>query len=294
MSEGIFDRVEALRQQAVGQFLANDLEQALETFDQALGLADDDEQRELLVINKASTLIALQQAGPEVQQLPQIIMRRRNLRHLYLAAYTLQGKFENERDFKRASLYARIALDAAEEAGEIGWKTQVLIALGNLSVFDSKNEEAIGRYREALELLEVTPANSLRRAAALQNLGYCELLEGDTRAGIDRIHTAIELFIEAGAEGFIPESHIDLCYGYLDLGELDQALHYGELGLARAKDLRQIRNAHFLLGEAAYKTGDLDRAEIHFEHLAKHYPDFPHLKNLLLAIDLRAMVNLKL
>lgn len=57
---------------------------------------------------------------------------------------------------------------------------------------------------------------------------------------------------------------------------------------------RQIRNAHYLLGEVAYTEGDIEAAEHHFDQLAHYYPDFPQLRNLLFAIDLRKIVNFKL
>ena len=78
------------------------------------------------------------------------------------------------------------------------------------------------------------------------------------------------------------------------MGEHAKARFYGEAGLSLASESRQVRNAHYLLGEAAYKSGDTDAAEFHFDELAKFYPQFRNLKNLLFAIDLRGMVNLKL
>ena len=288
-------RAEELRSQAVAKIRANRPDEALPILDEALALAGDDEVlSELIVINKAGALISLERDGAEVQKLPQIIMRRRSPRHLYLAAYHLEAKFENARDFKKAMFYARLALEAAETAEEIGWKSQVLIALGNLCVYDSRPDEAIPHYEDALSLLEETRENALRRAAAIQNIGYCRLLSDGVNEGIELIHRAIALLIEAGADGFLPECHVDLCYGYLELGELEKARHYGERGLADALETRQIRNAHYLLGEIAYKQGDTTTAEFHFEKLAKFYPDFPHLKHVLLALDLRSMVNLKL
>ena len=74
---------------------------------------------------------------------------------------------------------------------------------------------------------------------------------------------------------------------------MDVAAH-GEAGLEGATDARQIRNAHYLLGEVAYKAGDSDLAHFHFDELSKFYPQFRNLKSLLFAIDLRSMVNLKL
>jgi Tfp pilus assembly protein PilF len=90
------------------------------------------------------------------------------------------------------------------------------------------------------------------------------------------------------------EAYVDLCFGYLERGSYAQAQVYGEAALEIAKDPRQIRNAHYLLGEACYKAGDTEGASFHFDQLAQFYPQFRNLKNLLFAIDLRSMVNLKL
>jgi len=90
------------------------------------------------------------------------------------------------------------------------------------------------------------------------------------------------------------DAFADLCYGYLDLEQYEKARGYGETSLELACEPRQVRNAHYLLGEAAYKMGDIDAAEEHFEQLARFYPQFRHLKSLLFAIDLRSMINLKL
>ena len=48
------------------------------------------------------------------------------------------------------------------------------------------------------------------------------------------------------------------------------------------------------MGEAAYKGGNIEAAEAHFDELAKFYPEFRNLKSLLYAIDLRSMVNFRL
>lgn len=294
MTSEVAARVEQLRQQGLAQIKANRNFEAIAFFDAALALCDDEATRELLTLNKAGSLIAAGVDGAEIQELPRILMRRRNERHAYLAAYYLRRKFQNEKDFKRAAFYARITLEAAEKAGERGWQAESLIALGNLSTFDSQNEEAIGHYEAALALLEPEPADGLRRLIALQNLGYCRLLLDRTEEGIALIHRALELMRENGAEAFAAESYIDLCYGYLEQGDLENARLYGERGLEAATGDRQVRNAHFLLGETAYTAGDIATAESHFELLGKFYPDFPHLKDVLFALDLRGMVNLKL
>jgi tetratricopeptide (TPR) repeat protein len=287
-------RAEEIRQAALARVRENAFEDALALFDQALSLADDDEMSELLTINKAYVLIQMETDGPEVQRLPMILMRRRNAKHTFLAAYHLQVKYSLAKDHKRAYNYGRIALEASEQVEDKWWKLGVLNQLGNSCVFDSRIPEAIDHYREVLTVLEGHPDQLVARAFATQNLGYCLVVEGELEQGIETIHAAIELMRAAGAEGYVAEPFIDLCYGYLELGDLDSARKYGEAGLEKATENRQVRNAHYLLGEVAYKQGDSASAEAHFEHLAKFYPDFPQLKNVLLALDLRKMVNLKL
>lgn len=287
-------RIEELRQAGLAKIRANQIEESIVLFDDAIALGPDEELAELLTINKAGALISLEKDSPEVQKLPQIIMRRRNLRHLYLAAYNLQHKFQIEKDFKRAAFYARVALDAAEQSRDLGWKTQVLIALGNLCVFDSRVPEAITYYTDALALLPQTPEHGFRRSFAQQNLGYCLLVDDRIQEGIDLIQSAVVLMKQCGADGYIAESYIDLCFGYLEQGNLEAARYFGQEGLELATEARQVRNARYLLGEVAYKMGDVASAEVHFGELAAFYPDFPHLTDFLLAIDLRSMVNLKL
>ncbi len=287
------NRIEELRQEARARLRRGDYEQALEVYDEALTLAEDDETRELITINKADAMIALERTGPEVLALPRVIMRRTNPRHVYLAAYALQYKHRLENDLKRALFYGQLALRTAEEAGEPSWRRIVLLELGNIYELDSQIEQAIDCFNESLAITEESPLQEkdLSHSYALENLGYCLLLQGKTREGLKRVHEALELLHDPIGRA---EAYIDLCYGYLECREYDKALFYGQAGLEIAKDPRQTRNAHYLLGEACYKSGDTDGADFHFTELAKFYPQFRNLKNLLYAIDLRSMVNLKL
>ena len=94
-----------------------------------------------------------------------------------------------------------------------------------------------------------------------------------------------------------PSSPTIVSVGYSWSEPLEQyatARTLGEKGLECAGEPRQVRNAHYLLGEACYKAGDIDAAEYHFSELSRYYPQFRNLKSLLFAIDLRSMINLKL
>jgi tetratricopeptide (TPR) repeat protein len=286
------DRIEELRQRGLACVRENRLDEALALYDEALTLSDDDEISELIRINKADALISLERGGPEVLELPRVIMRRRNPRHVFLAAYALQYKNRLENELKRALFYGELALGAAAETGDLLYQRAALVDLGNVYEMDSQIDKAVDCFVRALEMIDAAdPAQHLSLGYTLENLGYCRLLQGDTDTGITTIHRALEYLHDPLGLG---EAYIDLCYGYLEQENLDKAAFYGEAGLEVAADQRQIRNAHYLLGEVAHKAGDTDKAHYHFDELAKFYPQFRNLKSLLFAIDLRSMVNLKL
>lgn len=288
------ERIEELRQSALARVRAGEYEEALGLYDEALALAEDEDVRELITINKADAMIALERTGPEVQELARVIMRRRSLRHVYLAAYALQYKYRLENDLKRALFYGQLALRTSDEAGEPSWRRIVLLELGNIYELDSQIATAINCFEESLAIGEESAENrdkDLSHSYALENLGYCLLLDGKTEEGLARVHEALAMLTDPIGRA---EAYIDLCYGYVGSGNFEKARFFGECGLEVARDPRQIRNAHYLLGEACYKSGDAEAADFHFSELAKFYPQFRNLKNLLYAIDLRSMVNLKL
>ena len=285
---------EELRLAALAQVRAAKYEEALRLYDEALAITDDEETSELITINKADALIALERAGSEVQELPRIIMRRRNPRHVYLAAYALQYKCRLDNDLKRALFYAQLALRTAEEAGEPSWRRVVLLELGNIYELDSQIDKAVECFEESLAIGEESTDNrdkDLSHSYALENLGYCMMIQGKTEQGLAFVHEALNMLSDPIGQA---EAYIDLCYGYIAFGDFEKARTYGEAGLELATEPRQIRNSHYLLGEACYKSGDREAADFHFSELSKFYPQFRNLKNLLYAIDLRSMVNFKL
>jgi len=290
----MLNRSEELRQAGLAKVREDQYEEAISLFDQSLALVSDDEARELITINKADAMIALERSGPEVQELPRILMRRRNLRHSFLAAYALMFKHRIESELKRATFYGELALGIAEEAEQPLWQIGALNDLGIIYEIDSKFGKAIECFEQALAMIERVSDqgdHQISYASALQNLGASRLQNGEIEEGLAAIHQALPLITMPTA---IAEAHIDLCYGYLETGDLDQARVHGESGLRLAEEVRQTRNAHYLLGEVAYKLGDLEAAEYHFDQLCRFYPQFQNLKSLLYALDLRAMVNLKL
>jgi tetratricopeptide (TPR) repeat protein len=293
MSE-LNQRIEELRQDALAKVRSEEFDDALAMYDEALALATDEEVRELLTINKGHALIAAERTGPEVKALPMILMRRRNAHHTFLASYALMYTHRLTSESKRAIFYGNIALEAAREAEQTFWELAALNELGMVYEIDSQFAKAIATFEQALACLDQVSNESdqtFSRVYVIGNLGYNKLLIGDTREGLHLLHSVID---DIATDHLRSDAYVDLCYGYLDLNEYETARRYGQMSLALASEPRQIRNAHYLLGEAAYKMGDVDAAEQHFEHLARFYPQFRHLKSLLFAIDLRSMLNLKL
>jgi tetratricopeptide (TPR) repeat protein len=287
-------RAEELRKAALAKHRAGEIDESIAIYDRALALAEDDEQHELITINKADAMIQAERTGPEVQALPAIVMRRRKPHHTFLAAYALVFKYRVANELKRATFYGELALKTAEEADQPFWKSAALNELGAIYEIDSQFEKSIECFQRIVDVLDELDDPSehrVTRGAALQNLGGSKILNGEFSDGIAAIDRALPS-IESPT--YIAEAYIDLCYAYLGLENMAQARHYGEAGLELATEARQIRNAHYLLGEVYYKLDDLDRAEFHFDELCRFYPEFRNLKSLLFAIDLRSMVNLKL
>jgi tetratricopeptide (TPR) repeat protein len=287
-------RAESLRKEALNRVRSEKYDEAIELYDLALSLANDEELRELLSINKAHALIAMGRGGAEVQSLPLILMQRRNVQHTFLAAYGLLYKHRMQNDIKRAIFYGEVALSVAIDADNPFWKIGVLNDLGIACEMDSQFDRAIAQFELALTLVgavEDEYERDLSEAAIIPNLAYNKILSGRTVEGLRMMHDILDRIQSPSG---LADSYIALCHGYLEIEQYDDACRYGEIGLELATNPREVRNAHYMIGEAAYKAGDTERAERHFEELAKFYPEFRNLKSLLFALDLRSMVNFRL
>lgn len=294
MSSPMTNQVETLRQAALAHVRSEQYDEALALYDEALALVSDDTVSELLTINKADALIACERSGPEVQALPAILMRRRNTHHTFLAAYALMYKHRLQNESKRGIFYGQVALDAATAAGEPMWKLGALNELGIIYESDSQFTSSIDCFQQALALIDAVSDGddqSFGRVAIIQNLAYSKLQIGEIEEAIALIHPVLD---KIQVPSTFADSNLDLCFGYLELQNYERAKHFGEIGLAHAVEPRQTRNAHYLLGEVAYKSGDVETASFHFDELARHYPEFRNLKSVLFALDLRSMVNFRL
>jgi tetratricopeptide (TPR) repeat protein len=271
-----------------------EIEAALELYELAAEAAETDETRELITIRKAEALIAAEREGSEVGALAGIVMRRRSPRHVYLAAGTLMRRFVESDDRRRAIFYGEIARDAAAELGEPFARASILNHLGITLVADSQFAPAIDALEDALSVLR--PLGDDRedirslRASILGNLGGAKILDGECAEGVRILE---RVFHRLDDQYLVAEACLDLCFGYLELERYDIAEMYGRRALNLSSVKRQVRNANHLLGEVCLRTSRYEESDAHFDVVAGFYPEFKNVKQLLVAVDLCAVVNWK-
>jgi tetratricopeptide (TPR) repeat protein len=271
-----------------------DVDSAIEVYDRAAVIAASDETRELITIRKAEALIASEREGAEVAALPGIVMRRRSPRHVYMAATVLMRRFVEADDRRKAIFYGEIARGSVSEMNDPFARASVLNHLGITLIADSQFAPAIEVLNEALDAIaklgDVRDEAHSLRAVILGNLGGAQILSGDVRNGIRVLENVLP---DMDEQYLIAEVCLDLCFGYLELERHDIAELYGRRALELATVKRQIRNGNHLLGEICLRTERYDEADAFFDVVAAYYPDFKNVKQLLVAVDLCAVVNWK-
>jgi len=145
-----------------------------------------------------------------------------------------------------------------------------------------------------LELLPDEPSPS--RACILANLGYCLVLQRRHAEGYTLLYRSLRLARHLGAERYETTTRLDLCFAHLETGRYRHAARHGVIALALAEKSGEedaVKNALYLLGEAANLGGDVDLAHAYFTTLQrKFFPDASYLPGFLLAVDIRKLVNL--
>jgi tetratricopeptide (TPR) repeat protein len=271
-----------------------EVEAAIALYDRAFEVVESEEVRELITIRKAEALIAAGREGAEVGQLPGIVIRRRTPRLVYMASAVLIRRFTESDDRKRAIFYGEIARTAVAELGEPLAQATVLNYHGITLVADSQFAKSIEAFNEALTSLLLLDENDQRgaslRIAILANLGGAKVLSGEYRDGIRLLEGSLPGLDEDYARS---EAYLDLAYAYLELGMYDRSEKCARQGLELAQIPRQVRNGNYLLGETFVRTERHEEADRCFDVVASFYPDFRHVKELLVGVDLCAVINWK-
>jgi len=276
---------------------AGRLEEALVLVEEALTWAEvsgEEFLRDRTLCNRAAIALELGAGAQHVPALRALLLRSSNAENSYLAAYTIARHYELQKDQSKGLFYAQVARDRAQTLDE-NRRAESLNFIANLLVAESRFEEAIAAYQEALDLL---PSRDCLRGAVIgYNLGYCNALTGRSREGLALLYASLRSLLKRGADGHVMKAQLDLAFALLDADRARLAGRHAARALVlaeRFEDSDAKKNALYLLGAAAVATGDRVGARRHFERLQQgFYPEADYLPELLLRVDVRQLVNLK-
>jgi tetratricopeptide (TPR) repeat protein len=275
-----------------------DFQDALEHYGRALALAaeaGDQSKVDLEACNQAAVLIPLGRAKETVLPLRSVLERRSGGEIGFLAAYNLACAHYALKEHGKAAFYARGAIRTAETLGRADWRAWGHNQLGNALLSRDQVEEAVIEYETALELAGAG-LDPLVEGQLIANLGYCKVLQGQGRHAFRELFGGFRRLQRAGASRAVLLGHLDLAFAYLDIGRPAAARRHAEAALALAPahgGAEEARNAAFLLGEAHLAVGDEGAARACFEEIQSQYPGTPYLAELLMAVDVRELVNLR-
>lgn len=280
--------------------LRGDFAEALRLYVRASELAEAAGDREAGVkadLNRSMVLIQMGEARRGEEGLRAILLKTRDPRIAYAAAYNLASSLRSQGRFEQASRYASRAIENARVSGRPASLARAHNLVGNILLGQSRLDEALVEYRSAIEIAANPEIFDTHLAAILEeNLGYCLLLRGHVEDGLTRIEKALALAEAAGDRRCRSECLQDLCYGLLLAGRYDEAIPHGDEALAGATAAGYgdiVENCHYLLGELGTKTEDMERRNRHFDALQAIHPDLPFLKDFLCAVDVTGIITLK-
>lgn len=289
-----FEELRGLGEKAVE---AGDLEQAELLFEQALGRAREQgepAQIDLGTCNLAAARIWLGRGEGELPRLREILLRNADPHNCRLAAYNIARHYELTKKFKKSLFYARIALERSELLDRRDWIASAQNTIGNVLLAESFVDEACQRYEAALGLMPED--HGVWRAGILDNLGYCRALQRRYGEAYRLIFESLRILRRCGAERYWVPPLLDLSFTHIETGRYGHARRRAAAALDIAQRTAQpegIKNALYLLGEAAQLSGDQDEAREHFTRLQEDFfPAAPYLSSFLVSVGIRTMVNL--
>jgi tetratricopeptide (TPR) repeat protein len=289
---------EELKELGFREAEAGNLGKALSFYQESLEVArqlDDRILIDLAVCNTSAILIILGRQDETKARLREILMAGTCPENSFLAAYQLSRAHVRDKAYKKGLFYAQVARDRATSMSRDDWLVWSYNQLANCLLEESRFSEACAEYRRALALVPEEP--SVRRASVLTNLGYCLMLGKGVDTGLPLTFRALRWFRRFGARIFEVWPELDLCYAYIELGRFDRARDHGKRALALAEssgEMDRVKNALYLLGDAEREAGDLDSAYEYFYRLQQRfYPDSPQLVDMMVAVGMRKMVNLR-
>jgi tetratricopeptide (TPR) repeat protein len=277
---------------------AGDLQGALAVLDGAWEWArttGDERLVDRVYCNRSAVAIELGETEGIVGRLREVLLRNSDEENCHLSAYQIARVYELRKAYKKGLFYARIALDHAVNLQRSDWQAFCRNQIGNLLLAESHFEKACAEYDQALSL---APSDrGVWRARIVDNVGYCRILQGRHQEGFRLLFESLRTLRRATAERYEISSRLDLSFAYLEIGRYRRALRHGTRALQLAEaagDRESVKNALYLLGEAANLSRNTLLAQRYFSRLQREfYPEADYIPDFLLAVDVRKLINLK-
>ncbi len=292
----IGDRLEAIFRQMIATVNAGELAEAEKLSADALALAKREgtpTMVERFLCNRANILALVGRGDEAVLSMRKLLLSSTDTGNRFLAAYAIAQHHFVRTENERSMFYARQAFRYAEEQGSdehLAWCNNLL---GTLLLRESYFEEACINFEDALKFY---PAG-YERAGILANLGYCLAVGGRITVAFRHMMASLRMMnrLELGPWRRFP--HLALAYAYLEIGRHQRAIQHAEKALEISAHSpgadEQWKNSLYLLGEAKKVCGRDAEAYEHFIELQKHfYPEQPFIVDVLMATDVRKMINL--
>ncbi len=290
------ERLEALFRQMIAAVNAGEVEAAESLSAEALALAKREASPvivERFECNRANILAQVGRGAEAVLSMRKLLMRSKNVDNRFLASYGIAHHHFRLLENERSMFYARQALRYAEEqesAEHIAWCNNII---GILQLRESYFEEACLNFEEALKFY---PAG-YERAGIQANLGYCLAVTGRMTVAFRHLVASLRMMNHLKLGGWRRFPHLALAYAYLEIGRVPRAVKHAsrslEISAATAGAEEQCKNSLYLLGEAKKISGHDVEAWEHFSELQKQfYPEQPFIVDVLMATDVRKMINL--
>jgi tetratricopeptide (TPR) repeat protein len=279
---------------------AGRFEEAFQIYSEARGVVErigDPELGYEAVANLSMVHLELGRTREAEAGLREIVLRSRNQDVVFGACYNLAVSLRKQGNHGRALAYASRAMEISRRRRAHPSRALVHNLLGNIYLGQSHLDPALKEYRRALAIRRREIGDNRFSVAILkENIGYCLLLKRQLRRGMKWITEALGLAEETGDRRCQADCLQDLAYAWMHAGNYEKAASNGAAALEAAIEggYRDVeKNCYYLLGETAHLAGDGKTRDRWFNLLQTHYPDMPHLRDFLCAVDVSGMINLK-
>lgn len=277
-----------------------DLPGALQKFQAALEEArrnNDAERANKAVASLSACYLEMGEHERAADGLREIILRSRDVETICAASYNLSISLRRQGKFQKAHGYAARAMEKSRLLGDLNWQARCHNLLGNIHLAQSRLAEALAEYERSLSIrLKEKKPNQFSIAILKDNIGYCQMLQGDYQKGTAAVRESLEMVTALGSRKCICECCHDLSFGYMQLGRLDEAEKYGlrALEIAEAEGYKEIvKNCFYLLGEINFLKGDEKARDHYFYRLQDLYPHLPYLRDFLCTFDVSKIIALR-